>query len=111
MPIKSTTTTERCKKKKNNPTSLNIRIINVFLGSLLSKSCPCWESQSTLPPWDALQHCAISGHAMEAPQMLIWCYFCVFLPPMSTAIKTTAFSFVGALNDPLYIPKTQSLPS
>ena len=53
----------------------------------------------------------ISGPAVGAAQDLIWSYFSVFLPPMSTAIRTSAFFCVGALNDPLYIPHTQSLPS
>ena len=46
----------------------------------------------------------VSGPAVGAAQILIWSYSCVFLPPMSTAIRTSAFSFVGALNDLLYIP-------
>ena len=53
----------------------------------------------------------ISGPAVEAAQILIWSYSCVFLPPMSTAIRAFAFSFVGALNGFLYIPLTQSLLS
>ena len=53
----------------------------------------------------------ISGPAVGAAQILIWSYSCVFLPPMSTAIRASAFSFVGALNDLLYIPQTQSLLS
>ena len=52
----------------------------------------------------------ISGPVWEA-QILIWSYSSVFLPPMFTAIRTSAFSFVGARNDLLYIPQTQSLPS
>ena len=46
----------------------------------------------------------ISGPAVGAAQILIWSYSCVFLPPMSTAIRASAFSFVGALNDLLYVP-------
>ena len=53
----------------------------------------------------------ISGPAVGAAQILIWSYSCVFLPPMSTAIRTSVFSFVGALSDLLYSPQTQSLPS
>jgi len=53
----------------------------------------------------------ISGPAVGAPQILIWSYSCVLLPPMSTAIRATEFSFVGALNVLLYIPQTQSLLS
>ena len=39
----------------------------------------------------------ISGPAVGAAQILIWSYSCVFLPPMSTAIRAIVFSFVGAL--------------
>jgi len=46
----------------------------------------------------------ISGPAVGAAQILIWSYTCVFLPPMSSAIRASAFSFVGALNVLLYIP-------
>ena len=53
----------------------------------------------------------ISGPAVGAAQILIWSYSCVFLSPVSTAIRASAFSFVGALNGLLYIPSTQSLLS
>ena len=43
-------------------------------------------------------------------QILIWSCSCVFLPRRSTAIRTSAFSFVGALNGFLYIPETESTP-
>ena len=46
----------------------------------------------------------ISGPVAGAAQILVWSYSCVFLPPVSTAIRTSAFSFVGTLNDLLYIP-------
>ena len=46
----------------------------------------------------------ISGRAVEEAQILIWSYSCLFLPPMSTGIRTSIFYFVGALNDLLYIP-------
>jgi len=46
----------------------------------------------------------ISGLAVGAAQILIWSYSCVFVPPMSTAIRASAFSFVGTLNGLLYIP-------
>ena len=42
-----------------------------------------------------------SGPAVGAAQILIWSYFCVFLPPFS--IRTSVFSFVGALNVLLHI--------
>ena len=50
----------------------------------------------------------ISGPAVGAVQILIWSYSYVFLPPMSTAIRTWTFCFVGALNDLSYIPSTES---
>ena len=53
----------------------------------------------------------ISGPAVVAAQILIWSYSYVFLPPVSTTIRTSVFSFVGVLNDLLNIPQTQSLPS
>ena len=46
----------------------------------------------------------ISGPAVGAAQILIWSYSGVFLPPMSTAIRTSVFSFAGALTNLLYIP-------
>ena len=53
----------------------------------------------------------ISGPAAGAAQILIWSHSSVFLPPISIIIRTSAFSFVEALNDLLYIPQTQRLPS
>ena len=41
----------------------------------------------------------ISGAAVGAAQILVWSYSSVFLPPMSTAIRISVFSFVGALSD------------
>ena len=52
----------------------------------------------------------VSGLAVGTAQILIWPYSCVFLPPMSTAITTNAFSFAGALSGLSYAPQTQSLP-
>ena len=46
----------------------------------------------------------ISGPAVGAAQILIWSYSCVFLPPMSPAIRASAFSVVEALNGLLCIP-------
>ena len=46
----------------------------------------------------------ISGPTMGAAQILIWSYSCVFLPPMSTAVRASAFSLVGTPNGLLYIP-------
>ena len=49
--------------------------------------------------------------AVGAAQTLIWSCSCVLLPPISTAIRASAFSFVGALSGLLHIPYTQSLLS
>ena len=46
----------------------------------------------------------ISGPAVGAAEILIWSYSCVFLPPMSIAIRASVSSFVGTLNGLLYIP-------
>ena len=53
----------------------------------------------------------ISGPAVGAAQILIWSCSSVFLPPVSTANRTSAFSFVRALSDLSYLPWTQSLTS
>ena len=53
----------------------------------------------------------ISEPVVRAAQILIWSCSCVFLSPISTTTRTSAFSFVGALNVLLYVPLTQSLPS
>ena len=120
MPIKSTTTTEGGKKRKREKkskriyrTSQNIRIINVFLESRLLESFPSLGvtvhfTSLGCPLYNTV---LISGPAVGAAQILICSYSSVFLPPMSTAIRTSGFSFVGVLNDVLYISRTQSLPS
>ena len=46
----------------------------------------------------------VSGPAVGEAQILIWFYSCVYLPPMSTAIRTSVFSLVGAFSVLLYIP-------
>ena len=46
----------------------------------------------------------VSGPAVGAVRILIWSYSYVFLPKISTAIRITVFSFVGALNVLLYTP-------
>ena len=116
MPIKSTTTTggenkgkkiqknlQRKSKHKNNKCFSWITAIRVLslAGSHSPPYLPRTPSNTVL----------ISRPVVGAALSLIWSYSYVFLPPMSTAIRTCAFSFVGALNDLLYIPSTQSLPS
>jgi len=115
VPIKSTTTKEgeekeREKKKiykRIHRTSEKIKIINIFLESLLSASFPSLGVTPHLPRMPS-NTVLISGPAVGAAQILIWSYSCVFLPPMSTAIRASVFSFVGALNGLSYIPSTQS---
>ena len=91
------------KSKRIYRTSQNIKIINVFLESLLSESFPSLGVTVRLT-LDALNTVLISGPAVGAAQILTWSYFCVFLPPVSMAIRTSAISFVSALNDLLYFP-------
>ena len=98
------------RKERIYRTSQNIRIINVFPESLLSESFPLLGVLVHLTSLWCPQTLLISGPVVGAAQVLIWSYS-VFLPAMSTAISTSAFSFVGALNDLLHIPWTQSLPS
>ena len=79
-------------------TSQTIRIINVFLESLLSESFPSLGvtvhlTSPECPPTLCWSLDLLWGDS----QILIWPYFCVFLPPMSTAIRTRAFSLEGAL--------------
>ena len=75
-----------------------------FLSHCCQSPFPCWESQSPHLPRMPSNTALISGPAVGAAQVLIWSYSCMFLPPMSTVIRTTEFSLVGALNDLLYIP-------
>ena len=87
-------------------------MINVFLESLLSRVLSLAGSHSPPhPPRMPSNTMLVSGPAVGAAQILIWSYTCVFLPPMSTAIRTSVFSFVGALDDLSYVPQTQTLPS
>ena len=112
MPIKSTTITEGEDRggeekisKRIYRISQNIRTINVFLESLLSDFLSLAGSHSSphLPRMSS-NTVLVSGPVVGAAQILIWSYPSVFLPPMSTAVKTSAFSFVGALSDLLYVP-------
>ena len=96
MPIKSTTTTEGEGKngkkiKRICRISQNIRIMSVFLESLLSESFPSLSHKLPRMPSNTV---LISGPAVGAAQTLIWSCSCVFLPPMSTAIRTSVFSFL-----------------
>ena len=81
-----------------------IGIVNIFLVSLLSESFPSLRVSPFHLPRMLSSIVLISRLAMGAAQILICSYSYVFLPPMSTAIRTSVFSFVGALNVLLYIP-------
>ena len=61
-------------------------------------------SGSHSPPQLPRMHCADLWTCCGAAHILMWSYFYVFLPLMSTAVRISAFSFAGALNDLLYIP-------
>ena len=110
MPIKSTTPakvgggngrkTNKQTNKRIYRTSPNIKVIIVFLESLLSES---FLAGSSSPPYLPRMP-SNSGLAVGAAQILIWSYSRVFLPPISTAIRTSVLSFVGALSVLLYIP-------
>jgi len=67
-----------------------------FLSYCCQSPFPRWESQSTSPhlPRMPSNTVLVTGPAVGAAQILIWSYPCVFLPPMSTAIRTSVFSFV-----------------
>ena len=94
MPILSTTATvgEKRKKKKKKKrskriyrVSQTIRIINVFLESLLSESFSSLGVTAHLislgcPP---TLYCSLDPD-VESAQILIWSYSYVFLPPMSS---------------------------
>ena len=77
-----------------------------FLGLSCQRPFPHFEPQPTSaslgnPP--ALR-CLVSGLAVGMAQTLSWCYFFVPSPPMSTAARARAFSFVRTLTVLLYIP-------
>ena len=119
MPIKSATTTEGGKrgekkkekvqknlqnksKPKNNKCFSWVTAVRVLSlsGSQSPPHLPRMPSNTVL----------ISGPAVGAARILIWPNYYVFLPSMSSAIRTSAFSFVGALMT-FYIFHRQSLPS
>ena len=102
MPVKSTATTEGEEKGKKSKgiyrTSRNIRIINVFLESLLSRVLSLTGSHSPphLPRMPS-NTVLVSGPAVGAAQILVWSCSCVFLPPVSTAMRASASPLAGAL--------------
>ena len=73
-----------------------------FLSPCCQSPFPHWVTIH-LPSLGCPPTLLISGPAVVAAQILIWSYSYVFLPPVSTTIRTSVFSFVGALSDLLYI--------
>ena len=109
VPLKLTTTTEQGEKggeiqknlknkskHKNNKCFSEVTAVRVLslAGSHSPLQLPRMPSNTVL----------VSGLALRAAQILIWSCSFVLLPPMSTAIRASAFSFVGALTVLLYIP-------
>ena len=110
MPIKLTTTTEGAKKEnKENPKESTEQVKNknnkCFSRVTAVRILPLAGNHSPphLPRMIS-NTVLISGPIVGAAQILIWSYSYVFLPPMSTAIRASVFSFVGALDGLLCIP-------
>ena len=74
----------------------------------LSHSCqecfPLWGVSPPHLPRMPSNTVLVSGPAVGAAQILTWSCSSVLLPPMSTAVRTSAVSFVGALSGLLYLP-------
>ena len=88
MPLKSTSAAEvgrRKEKSKRNYRSQSIRIINVFLESLLSGSFPSLGVTVHLTLLGYLPTLLVSGPAVGAGQILIWSsvYSCLLCPQLS----------------------------
>ena len=79
-------------------TSQKVRIINVFLESLLSESFLELGITVQLTPLGCPPILLVSGPAVGAAQILIWSCSGVFLPPVPTALRVSVFSFVGTLS-------------
>ena len=82
---------QKKKSKRFYRTSQKIRIINVFLPSLLSESFPQLGVTVHLASLGCPPTLLISGPAVGAAQILIWSCFCVFSPPMSMLSELVRF--------------------
>ena len=80
------------KSKSIYRTSQKMRIINVFLESLPSVLCLAGSHSPPHLPRMPSNTVLISGPAVVPDQILIWSCSCVFLPPMSTAVRASVFS-------------------
>jgi hypothetical protein len=109
-PIKSTTTTEQREKggreiQKNLKNKSKHKNNKCFSEVTAVRVLSLAESNSPLQlPRMPSNTVLVSGLDLGAAQILICSYSFVFLLPMSTAIRASAFSFVGALTVLLYIP-------
>ena len=115
VPIKLTTTMEVGGKKRKKKKVKNIQKNLQNKSKHKNNRCFSWVTAvrvlsltgSHSPPYlprILSNTVVVSGPAVGAAHILIWSYSCVFLPPVSTAIRTSVFSFVRALSVPLYIP-------
>ena len=89
------------KKRQKSPKNLQNKSkdkINKCFSWVTAVSVLSLTGSHSPPPRMTSNTVRISGPAVGAGQILIWSCSCVFLPPMSTAIRTSVFSFVGALN-------------
>ena len=95
-------------KKEKNPEESTEQLKNKNSKCFLSHCCRVLSRTGNHSPPYLLRipsnTVLISGPAVGAAQILVWSCSCVFLLPMSTAIRANVFSFVGALNGLLYIP-------
>ena len=98
VPIKSTTTAElgekerkRKKSRRIYRASQNIKIIHVFLESLISVLSLAGSHSPPHLPRMPSKTVLISGSDLGAAQSLIWSYSYVFLPRMFTASELVCF--------------------
>ena len=99
MPIKLTTTTEGERKGKEKRKKIQKNLQNKSKHK--NNKCFSWVSAVSIVslagshspphlPRMPSNTVLISGPAVGAVQILIWSYSCVFLPPVSTAIRTVS---------------------
>jgi len=94
---------QQAKSRRNYRTSQNVRIINVFLESLLSVSFPLLGVTVNLASLRCPSDCDDLCTCCRGSSGSHLVYSCVFLPPMST-VRTSAFSFMRMHKLLLYIP-------
>ena len=66
---------------------------------------PCWKFPCTLPPRDALQHCAGLWPCCVGSSDSNLVLLLLFLPPRSTAARAGVFSFAGGFNVLSYVQR------